>query len=64
MPKDTQMLRDRRLRHFQDFDQGVHIEFTVLAMGKLLDDANPTFVTESAKGFRQLFGDDNSCRHT
>jgi len=46
------MLRDRRLRHLENLDQRVHIELTMVAMGKLLNDANPTFVAESTKGFR------------
>ncbi len=57
------MLRNRRLRHFENFNQRVHIELTMVAMGKLLNDANPTFVTESAKGLCELPGDDNSCWH-
>lgn len=52
MPKNAQMLRDRRLRHLENLDQRVHIELTMVAMGKLLNDANPTFVAESTKGFR------------
>ena len=63
VPKNAQVLRDRRLRHLEDLDQRMHVELTMVAMGKLLDDANPTFVAESAKGLRELFGDDNSCGH-
>ena len=57
------MLRHGRLLHLEDLDQRVNVEFPTIAVGKLFDDANPTFMAESAESFRQLFGNNDSCRH-
>jgi hypothetical protein len=58
------MLRDRRLRHLEDLDESVHVELPLVAVGELLDDTNPTFMTESAKELRKLSSDHNSCWHS
>ena len=63
-PKNAQVLRDRRLGHIEDFDEAVYVELTVVALGKLFNDANSTLVTERAKDFRELSCDHNACWHS
>jgi len=54
------MLGDRRLGHFEDLDQRMHVQLTTLAVGKLLNNANPYLMTYCAKGLRKLFSDNDS----
>lgn len=58
------MLRDRRLSHIEDLDKRMHVEFTMIAVSKLLDNANPNFMGYGAKGLCELSGDNNTCWHS